>query len=94
MSRVKKSQKILYKGQVTASDKEIARFMCLLGSIDYCYMSTFKLNNQTYNIASTHIYTTWRILRFKVMLIVIGHWQPNFLLLHLKEHEKISRLAV
>ena len=23
-----------------------------------------------------------------------GHWQPKFLLLHLKEHEKISRLAV
>ena len=28
------------------------------------------------------------VLRFK------GHWQPKFLLLHLKEHEKISRLAV
>jgi hypothetical protein len=25
---------------------------------------------------------------------VKGHWQPKFLLLHLKEHEKISRLAV
>jgi hypothetical protein len=23
-----------------------------------------------------------------------GHWQPKFLLLHLKEHEKKSRLAV
>ena len=23
-----------------------------------------------------------------------GHWQPKFLLLHLKEHEKIRRLAV
>ena len=30
----------------------------------------------------------------KYLVIVIGHWQPKFLLLHLKEQEKISRLAV
>jgi hypothetical protein len=31
---------------------------------------------------------------YTVILMLKGHWQPKFLLLHLKEHEKISRLAV
>jgi hypothetical protein len=32
--------------------------------------------------------------KFDVLNMLKGHWQPKFLLFHLKEHEKISRLAV
>jgi hypothetical protein len=50
MSRVKcrilyvEGEKITKKYYIKVRYKEIARSMCLLGSIDYCYMSTFKLN--------------------------------------------------
>jgi hypothetical protein len=45
-----------------------------------------QANRQTNKILSAPSYII--ITGFK------GHWQPKFLLRHLKEHENISRLAV